>query len=91
VQFEENKQVAPIWGWVMIAALCAALIAWGLANYLFIPDRPREWDFQDRPDAPGSSIYSAHPTPLQANPPPQIAPLPEAQPYSPATQPGAGR
>jgi hypothetical protein len=91
MQFEERKQVASAWGWAVIALLCAAIVAWGLANYLLIGDSPRQWDFQDRPDAPGSSIYSARPTPLGASPPPQIAPLPEARPYWPATQPEAGR
>jgi hypothetical protein len=67
-------------GWLILLAMCAALVGWGILNYALVRDRPREWDFGVLKDTPGQSIYSTQPTPAVAAPPRQIPPLPEAKP-----------
>ena len=68
-------------GWAVLLAVCLALLAWGLAIFLFVPavpDAQRRWDFGALPDVPGQSVYSTSTTPLAASAPAQLPPLPEA-------------
>lgn len=67
---------------MILVLSCALIVAWGVLNWLLIPDRPREWSFGALPDVPSESIYSsAQPgASADANPPPQMPPLPEARP-----------
>ena len=63
-------------GWIVVLAICAALIAWGLAHWLLVRDGVRAWDFGVLRDAPGESPASTE-IPGAAVPR-QIAPLPGA-------------
>lgn len=81
---EPNERSSNAWTWVVILALCAVLLAWGLLNYVLIRDEPRRFDLNTLPDVPGQSIYSSEPAPKQPVVPSQVAPLPEAVPKSPA-------
>ena len=88
-QHEEDTTIGARWSWAIILAFCAAIVAWGLANYRWIADAPRQWDFGALPDAPGQSIYSTAAAPADVpQPPPQIAPLPGARRTS-STRPAA--
>ena len=96
MHFEEFKAMPQKWAWALLTALSLSLIGWGLLAWAMIPDRPRQWNYQTLPDAPGQSIYSSVRTPedRQGQAPAQIAPLPEATPRvigtaaAPATQRG---
>lgn len=86
-------------GWAVLLAVCLAMLAWGLAIFLFVPAVPeaqRRWDFGALPDVPGESIYSTS-TPQPASAPAQLPPLPEADPSpgqtltGPATRPAEAR
>ena len=77
----EERGAGAAAGWLILLAMCAALVGWGILNYALVRDRPREWDFGVLRDAPGQSVYSTQPTPAAAKSPPrQILPLPEAKP-----------
>ncbi|MBE3070153.1 MAG: hypothetical protein IMZ66_07935 [Planctomycetes bacterium] len=78
---DETRGTGNRLAWAIIIAFAAAIVVWGLLNYVLIPDAPRRWDFGQLPDTPGESVYSAAPPP-PAGPPPQIPTLPEAQPKS---------
>ena len=90
-QYEENRRIGPVKGWLLLVLFCAAIIAWGLFNWAMIPDYPRDWHYGPPSDAPGASIYSSVPTPDSDNPPRQFAPLPEATGANDATAPGTTR
>ena len=76
--------------WLIIVLFSAAIIGWGVLNYVLIRDEPRHWDFGVLPSTPSESIYSTAPTPAPSSvPPQQIEPLPEAQPTK--TDPGVSR
>ena len=66
--------------WAIVAAVCAAIVLWGLLNYRLVGDRPRAWDFGVFPDAPGESVYSTVRPPAARNVPRQTPILPEADP-----------
>ena len=65
-------------GWAIVLAISVALLAWGIAIFLMVRDRPRAWDFGALRDAPSQSIYSSESAPAGSAVPRQIAPLPEA-------------
>lgn len=69
--------------WAIVILFSLVILGWGLANFLLIRDRPREWDFGALRDAPGQSIYSVGETPKTTNAAPQIPALPEAVPWKP--------
>ena len=87
--FEEYRGISMFWSWTLIVVLCAAILLWGLMNYALVRDTPRQWDFGILPDAPGQSIYSSAQTPRKGPAPPQLAPLPEARPLTPAAAPAS--
>ena len=78
-------------GWVLVLALSAGIIVWGLANFLLVRDAPRRWDYGALPDAPGQSIYSSEAAPPGALVPRQVPALPEAVPKNPANPPAPER
>lgn len=78
-ELNDHKEVSGAWGWAIIALLCVAILGWGYANYFYIKDAPRQWDFATLPDVPSQSVYSTDTPPQPAGAPRQIAPLPEAQ------------
>lgn len=84
----DNRIVRGHWqGWAIVAAVCAAIVLWGLLIYRLVGDRPRAWDFGLFPDAPGESVYSAARPPSTRNVPLQTPVLPEADTRSrPATR-----
>jgi hypothetical protein len=69
-------------GWIVIVLIAMLVVAWGLLAFALVRDVPRAWHYGALPDTPGESVYSSNPTPDATTPPPQIAPLPEAQPKS---------
>jgi hypothetical protein len=80
---EPNEQVERAgrgWGWLIVILVAALVAAWGLLSFARVPDVPRTWRYGAPPDAPGESVYSSNPTPREAAPPVQMAPLPEARP-----------
>jgi len=73
----------------MVIVVCLAIVGWGALTYLLVPERgqgpgqlPRQWDTGALPDVPAQSVYSTVTTPASQPAPPQIAPLPEAKPWS---------
>jgi hypothetical protein len=72
--FPKSRTAWQGWGWVVVICLCVVLLLWGFGNYLFIQDRPRQWNFGQMPQAPGESIYSS--SQPSAYPARQLAPLP---------------
>ena len=76
-QYEEHREISSFWGWLILILLCLAIVAWGILNYLLIPDTPRKWDMGVLRDVPGQSIYSTAEPPPAGAVPKQIAPLPE--------------
>ncbi len=75
---DEKRLLSQRWAWALLVLGCAVILAWGYANYRAIPDRPRQWNFGQVPDAPGESIYStSQPSAGGAR---QLAPLPKLPP-----------
>ncbi len=75
-KYEGDFKLLPrFWGWVLILAATAYVLAWGLLAWHFIPNVRREWDFGAMPDTPGESIFSTElperiwPAPPQLRPP----------------------
>lgn len=58
---EEYHAISTLSSWLLIGVLCAGILVWGFANYRYIQDAPRQWNFGQLPDAPGESIYSSSP------------------------------
>lgn len=79
VHYEEHREIRPVWGWVVLFIACVAIVAWGVLNYLTIPDLPRRWDMGVLRDVPGQSIYSSAVPSPRAPIPRQMAPLPEGR------------
>ena len=79
-QSQEIARRGNLGSWLLILGMCAAIVAWGVFNWMIVPDGPRHWDYGVLPDAPGESIYSTQPPPTAPAPPRQLAPLPEARP-----------
>jgi hypothetical protein len=77
---DEAERKRPDWSWVIVLAICAALVGWGLVNYCLVQDRPRQWDFGALPDTPSESPYSTSEPVTTPETPRQIAPLPEVRP-----------
>jgi hypothetical protein len=69
--------------WAIVILFSLVILGWGLAMFLLIKDRPREWDFGALRDVPGQSIYSVDKTPMTTNAAAQIPALPEAVPWQP--------
>jgi hypothetical protein len=81
----EQYQEAPYWrGWLFIVFFSLAILGWGMALHLVIPDGPRQWDFGAVPSTPAESVYSsALPSASQrANPARQMEMLPGAVPLT---------
>ena len=86
-RYEQFKESNTLVSWLLVAALTAAVLSWGMGLHALVRDAPREWDFGALPDVPGQSVYSTA-TPPQTTPAPrQMAPLPEARPVG---KPGPG-
>lgn len=83
--YEEFTPIKDLWAWAIVLGSCVALLLWGYGNYLFIHDRPRQFDYGVLPDAPGQSIYAVTP-PERGRPVPTQLPLPPV-----ASQPAAGK
>ena len=77
---EEESESSSLWSWMIILLFCVAILAWGIFNYLMIPDLPRRWDMGVLRDVPGQSIYSTADRAAVASAPEQVAPLPEGVP-----------
>jgi hypothetical protein len=69
--------------WAIVILFSLVILGWGLAMFLLIRDRPREWDFGALRDVPGQSIYSVDKTPTTTNADLQIPTLPESVPWKP--------
>ncbi len=80
-EYEENREIGSTWSWILMMLLCAFILTWGFAIYALVKDGPREWNYGTLPDAPSQSIYSTEEKSEKANPPRQVAPLPEARPW----------
>ncbi len=63
---------------MILAALSALLVGWGLLNYRMIPERQREFDYGVLPDTPAQSEYSTGRPPAPEVAPDQIPRLPGA-------------
>jgi len=82
---QETEAARRRWaGWLIVLLVAAAIVVWGLLNFVLVRDAPRTWHFGTLPSAPSESVYSTHALPESASPPPQISPLPEAQPAQPS-------
>lgn len=77
-EHEEMTPLSPASSWLLVVGLCAAIWAWGLLNYVLIPDRPATWDLGSLPDVPSQSEYSSGALPA-GTPTTQVHPLPEVQ------------
>jgi hypothetical protein len=64
--------------WVVVLAICVALVSWGLVHWTFVRDAPRSWSYGTLPDLPGESAYSSEGMPFDKAVPIQVHPLPEA-------------
>ena len=73
-------------GWLVVAGICLALLAWGWLIYRLVPDRSRAWDYGVFPDAPGDSVYSTEDLPRGTHVPRQAAALPETNDVAAAPQ-----
>ena len=50
-------------GWVMVFCVAALFLAWSLFIFFTVGVKwPPVWDFGGKPEVPGLSIYSTHPT-----------------------------
>ena len=76
-KYEEYNIVSPFWGWIMLLALCAALVAFGLFAHSIIPEIDRYWDFGQFPIVPSEHPASSFRPPDYAVVPDQLPPLPE--------------
>ena len=87
--FEENREISLPLSWILVLAMCALILAWGILQYFFVRDPPsRQWDFGSLPETPAESIYSSRPSPpAAANVPRQIPSLPEARGAGPGGRP----
>jgi len=90
-EYEENREIGSTWSWTLMMLFCASILTWGFAIYALVKDGPREWNYGTLPDAPSQSIYSTEEESERANPPRQVAPLPEAKPRRPAAGEAEGR
>ena len=79
-----GRPIGQRWAWLLVVALCLAIVAWGLINLALIPDAPRQWDLGLLPQVPGESIYSSS-QPAGEQPPRQIENAPFTRPAEPAT------
>jgi hypothetical protein len=78
---EQYEELPPVWSWVVLILFAGAVFTWMMSLHMMICDVPRQWDFGELPIAPGESLYTtAAPPAGNLNGPPQMEPLPEAQP-----------
>jgi len=85
-QFEEDKTVRPIWGWIIVIVLSILTLVWGMITHMAVPDVQRHWDFGVVPDAPGESAFSTVAPPRERTAPLQIeSPLENPQAARPPT------
>jgi len=85
---EETEDSVAVRYWLIVLVASALVVAWGLLIYFTVRDRPREWNFEALPDAPGESIYSTVAPPAAATPSARVLPeLPEGQPWQKPAQP----
>lgn len=84
--YEEEHELPPLWGWVLVVMLSASLVGFGWLVYLIVPDGPRHWDFGQLPDTPAESIYSTETPGATARPRRQLFRLPEALPDKPGAR-----
>jgi len=82
--YEEDHELSPLWGWLIIIAFSASIMGFGWLMYLIIPDAARQWDFGQLPDTPAESIYSSEEPKDSASPQRQLLRLPEALPEKPS-------
>jgi len=87
--YEEFTAIKDRWAWAIVLGACAAVLLWGYGNYLFIHDRPRQFDYGVLPDAPGQSVYAVTPPPKGQAVPTQLTTLPAAS--APADRAGEGK
>ncbi|MFO0753888.1 MAG: hypothetical protein U0411_11270 [Thermodesulfovibrionales bacterium] len=88
-RYIEYKVLPPFWGWLVLIALTAALLGFGVWAHHIIPDRPRQWNYGSLPDIPAESVYSTLMPQKEKGRMQVIAPLPEARPLA-AHQPPPG-
>jgi hypothetical protein len=81
--YDEESELPPLWGWLIIIAFSASIMAFGWLMYLIIPDATRQWDFGALPDTPAESIYSSEQPKASMQPQRQLLRLPEALPDKP--------
>ena len=81
MEYEEDREISPVWSWVIVVLFSLALAGWGFFTYSLVGTHERTWDFGTLPDVPGQSVYSIGPVPASPTPPQQIVPLPEATPW----------
>ena len=77
---EPESERGGVWGWVVVLGIAATIVVWGILQFLFVSDVPRDWSYGSVPETPASSVYSTEPTPGNTHVPLQIQPLPEAKP-----------
>ncbi|MFB3890612.1 MAG: hypothetical protein ACE15C_01170 [Phycisphaerae bacterium] len=75
---EEHREFSTAAAWIILAAVCLAILGWGLLNYALIPDAPRQWNSGALEDVPAESVYSNAPASASQPAPPQVQRLPEA-------------
>jgi hypothetical protein len=77
---DKSKNVSGFKGWTIVILFSAVILAWGLATFILVKDRPREWDFGALKDVPGQSIYSTDKAPpMPSDSARQITILPEGK------------
>ena len=78
--YDEEHELPPLWGWVIIILFSASIMGFGWLVYLLVPDAPRQWDFGQLPDTPAESAYSTEEPNISGKPQRQVWRLPEALP-----------
>jgi len=80
--YEQYATIRPVWGWVILVLMSAAILGWGMFMMLTIKDRPREWDFGVMTDTPAQSIYSSVEPDIHKEAPYQVEAVPGAKPVT---------
>lgn len=82
-KYEEERELPPPWGWVIITLFSASIMGFGLFVYRIVPEGPRYWDVGQLADTPAESIYSTEEPWTSRQPQRQLPRLPEALPPLP--------
>ena len=65
--------------WLIIAAIAALMLAWVVAAFVLIGDRPPPWNHGATPAVPGDSYYTARRASTAQTAPEQVTLPPQAK------------